>query len=114
MDGFSISMLDEYDSLCEEASPFLTSASTQTAGEQPARKIKPIRHPALKLKSPIAYQKDTDLSVIPIQRDGMGKLLAGPTVPMHAAAPSVVGRPETVHLMSKWKSTERCVKFWIV
>jgi hypothetical protein len=73
MDGFSISMLDEYDSLCEEASPFLTSASTQTAGEQPARKIKPIKHPALKLKSPIAYQKDTDLSVIPIQRDGMGK-----------------------------------------
>lgn len=74
MDGFSISMLDEYESLCEEAPSFLPSASTQTAGQQPARKIKPIRHPALKLKSPIAYQKDTDLSVIPIQRDGMGKL----------------------------------------
>ncbi|XP_021917000.1 polycomb protein Sfmbt-like isoform X2 [Zootermopsis nevadensis] len=71
MDGFAISMLDEYESLCEEAPRFLTSSSTQTAGHQPARKIKPIRHPALKLKTPIAYQKDTDLSVIPIQRDGM-------------------------------------------
>jgi hypothetical protein len=67
-------MLDEYESLCEEAPRLLTSSSTQTAGLQPARKIKPIRHPALKLKTPIAYQKDTDLSVIPIQRDGMGKL----------------------------------------
>jgi len=73
MDGFSISMLDEYESLCEEAPRFLTSASTQTAAQQPSRKIKPIKHPALKLKTPIAYQKDTDLSVIPIQRDGMGK-----------------------------------------
>lgn len=71
MDGFSISMLDEYESLCEEAPRFLTSASTQTAAQQTSRKIKPIKHPALKLKTPIAYQKDTDLSVIPIQRDGM-------------------------------------------
>ncbi|PSN32045.1 hypothetical protein C0J52_16697 [Blattella germanica] len=69
MEGFS--MLDEYESLCEEAPRYLTSASTQTSGPLPTRKIKPIKHPALKLKTPIAYQKDTDLSVIPIQRDGM-------------------------------------------
>ncbi|KAJ9578412.1 hypothetical protein L9F63_005370, partial [Diploptera punctata] len=69
MEGFS--MLDEYESLCEEAPRFLTSASTQTPGPMSTRKIKPFKHPALKLKTPIAYQKDTDLSVIPIQRDGM-------------------------------------------
>lgn len=30
-------------------------------------------HPALKLKTPIAYQKDTDLNAIPIMREGMGE-----------------------------------------
>lgn len=67
-------MLDEYESLCEEAPRYLTTASTQTSATLSTRKITPVKHPALKLKSPIAYQKDTDLSVIPIQRDGMGKL----------------------------------------
>ena len=31
-------------------------------------------NPALKLKTPIAYQKDTDLNAIPIMREGMGEL----------------------------------------
>lgn len=59
------------------AAKYVTTTSTQTAaGNQPtSRKIKPIRHPALKLQTPIAYQRDTDLSVIPIQRDGMGIVL---------------------------------------
>uniref|UniRef100_A0A8D9A729 Polycomb protein Sfmbt n=1 Tax=Cacopsylla melanoneura TaxID=428564 RepID=A0A8D9A729_9HEMI len=35
------------------------------------RKIKPVKHPGLKLQTPIAYQKDTDPNVIPIQKDGM-------------------------------------------
>lgn len=38
----------------------------------PSRKIKPVKHPGLKLQTPIAYQKDTDPNVIPIQKDGMG------------------------------------------
>lgn len=55
------------------AARYVTTTSTQTAGnQQSSRKIKPIKHPALKLQTPIAYQRDTDLSVIPIQRDGMG------------------------------------------
>ncbi|XP_075224784.1 polycomb protein Sfmbt-like isoform X3 [Lycorma delicatula] len=75
VDGFMY--LDELeDPYMEDGSAsakFVTTTSTQTAaGNQPAsRKIKPIKHPALKLQTPIAYQRDTDLSVIPIQRDGM-------------------------------------------
>lgn len=38
-----------------------------------SRKIKPVKHPGLKLQTPIAYQRDTDLNVIPIQKDGRGK-----------------------------------------
>ncbi|XP_067009728.2 MBT domain-containing protein 1 isoform X2 [Anabrus simplex] len=68
MEGFM--MLDDYDTICDVPPPIMTSTSTQTAS-QPTRKIKPIRHPGLKLKTPIAYQKDTDPSVIPIQKDGM-------------------------------------------
>lgn len=43
------------------------SRSTQTN-----RKIKPVKRPGLVLRTPIAYQPCSDLSVIPIQRDGMG------------------------------------------
>lgn len=39
----------------------------------PNKKIKPIEHPELVLKSPIAYHGGTDLSVIPIDKDGIGK-----------------------------------------
>jgi hypothetical protein len=35
-------------------------------------KILPVRRPGLKLKTPIAYFGNTDPSVIPIQKDGMG------------------------------------------
>ncbi|XP_047119207.1 polycomb protein Sfmbt isoform X1 [Schistocerca piceifrons] len=70
MDGFM--MLDEFDTYCESQPQYMSTASaaTQTPSQR-ARKIKPVKHPALKLKTPIAYQKDTDLSVIPIQKDGM-------------------------------------------
>ncbi|XP_077301554.1 polycomb protein Sfmbt-like isoform X2 [Arctopsyche grandis] len=37
----------------------------------PNKKIKPIEHPELVLKSPIAYHGGTDLSVIPIDKDGI-------------------------------------------
>lgn len=50
---------------------YMMSTATQTAS-LPSRKIKPIKHPGLVLKTPIAYQSDTDPSVIPIQKDGMG------------------------------------------
>lgn len=56
----------------EAAAPrYMMSTATQTAN-LPSRKIKPIKHPGLVLKTPIAYQSDTDPSVIPIQKDGMG------------------------------------------
>lgn len=71
MDGFM--MLDEYDSYGDVPTRYVSSAATQTGTQGRTRKIKPVKHPALKLKTPIAYQKDTDLSVIPIQKDGMGK-----------------------------------------
>lgn len=38
-----------------------------------SRKIKPIQNPALKLKTPIAYQRDSDLNMLPIEKEGRGK-----------------------------------------
>ncbi|VVC42005.1 Hypothetical protein CINCED_3A016132 [Cinara cedri] len=35
-----------------------------------SRKIKPIQNPALKLKTPIAYQKDSDPNMLPIEKEG--------------------------------------------
>ncbi|XP_023014012.1 scm-related gene containing four mbt domains isoform X1 [Leptinotarsa decemlineata] len=49
---------------------YMITTSTQTL-PCPTRKIKPIKHPGLVLKTPIAYQSNTDPSVIPIQKDGM-------------------------------------------
>ncbi|CAH1124722.1 unnamed protein product [Ceutorhynchus assimilis] len=49
---------------------YMITASTQTL-PGPTRKIKPIKHPGLVLKTPIAYQGNTDPSVIPIQKDGI-------------------------------------------
>lgn len=60
------------DSSEESSTPrYMMSTATQTA-QLPNRRIKLIKHPGLVLKTPIAYQSDTDLSVIPIQKDGMG------------------------------------------
>lgn len=80
MDGFM--MLGEFeDPYCNEMGDpskySMTTAATQTAVEPRSRKIKPVKHPGLKLQTPIAYQRDTDPSVIPIQRDGMGLLFVG-------------------------------------
>ncbi|XP_054260917.1 polycomb protein Sfmbt isoform X2 [Macrosteles quadrilineatus] len=74
IDGFM--MLGEFeDPYCNDVSDpskfNMTTSATQTAVEPRSRKIKPIKHPGLKLQTPIAYQRDTDPSVIPIQRDGM-------------------------------------------
>lgn len=70
---------DTFNDSSEESSTprFMMSTATQTA-QIPSRKIKPIKHPGLVLKTPIAYQRDTDLSVIPIQKDGMGNFLRFP------------------------------------
>jgi hypothetical protein len=58
-----------------------TTIATQTShhheqigGKEHYRKIKPVKRPGLVLKTPIAYQGNIDPSVIPIQRDGMGKV----------------------------------------
>lgn len=53
---------------------YMITTSTQTLPCQ-TRKIKPIRHPGLVLKTPIAYQGNTDPSVIPIQKDGIGEFV---------------------------------------
>lgn len=62
--------LDEYESYCgEEGSKGASPAQASQQGN--TKKIRPVKHPGLKLKTPIAYQSDTDPSVIPIQKDGM-------------------------------------------
>lgn len=52
---------------------YMITTATQTL-PCPTRKIKPVKHPGLVLKTPIAYHSNTDPSVIPIQKDGIGKL----------------------------------------
>ncbi|XP_018572663.1 polycomb protein Sfmbt isoform X2 [Anoplophora glabripennis] len=49
---------------------YMITTATQTL-PCPTRKIKPIKHPGLVLKTPIAYHSNTDPSVIPIQKDGI-------------------------------------------
>lgn len=47
----------------------------KTISTQTNKKIKPVKRPGLVLKTPIAYRPCLDPSVIPIQRDGMGRFL---------------------------------------
>ncbi|KRT84601.1 Sterile alpha motif containing protein, partial [Oryctes borbonicus] len=49
---------------------YMITTATQTL-PCPTRKIKPVKHPGLVLKTPIAYQSNTDPAVIPIQKDGI-------------------------------------------
>lgn len=58
----------------EEREQIVNNAATQTTQDNRNRKIKPIKHPGLVLKTPIAYQPHTDLNFIPIRKDGIGKL----------------------------------------
>lgn len=69
-------MLDDYDSY-DVQPKFMSSIATQTASQpsKSSKKIKPIRHPGLVLKTPIAYQRDSDLNAIPIKPEGMGEYL---------------------------------------
>lgn len=61
----------------QQNSAKVVTTATQTGLQNAppgSRKIKPVKHPGLKLQTPIAYQRDTDLNVIPIQKDGRGLL----------------------------------------
>ncbi|KAI5745745.1 hypothetical protein M8J76_013892 [Diaphorina citri] len=76
MEGYM--MLEELDEGMYYEDPTGMSKISNTATQPavnshhgPNRKIKPVKHPGLKLQTPIAYQKDTDPNVIPIQKDGM-------------------------------------------
>nr|CAD7401652.1 unnamed protein product [Timema cristinae] len=65
-------VVEDYNYYQEEPSQYMTSTATQTqAGQSGNRKIKAVKHPGLKLKTPITYQKDCDPRVIPIMKDGM-------------------------------------------
>lgn len=55
----------------DDSQVYMITTATQTL-PCPTRKIKPVKHPGLVLKTPIAYQGNTDPSVIPIQKDGIG------------------------------------------
>ncbi|XP_014477353.1 PREDICTED: polycomb protein Sfmbt-like [Dinoponera quadriceps] len=55
----------------EEREQIVNNAATQTTQDNRNRKIKPIKHPGLILKTPIAYQPHTDLNFIPIRKDGI-------------------------------------------
>ncbi|KAK6642126.1 hypothetical protein RUM44_013849 [Polyplax serrata] len=68
IEGF-LMMHDYEPSFCDEPPKYMTAA-TQTSTTS-SRKIKAIKHPGLKLQTPIAYKCDTDPSVIPIEKDGM-------------------------------------------
>lgn len=57
----------------EEQEQVVNNAATQTTQDNRNRKIKPIKHPGLVLKTPIAYQPHTDLNFIPIRKDGIGR-----------------------------------------
>ncbi|XP_014222330.1 polycomb protein Sfmbt-like isoform X1 [Trichogramma pretiosum] len=48
----------------------VNNAATQT-NDPRNKKIKPIKHPGLVLKTPIAYQPHTDMNFIPIRKDGI-------------------------------------------
>ncbi|KAJ8672737.1 hypothetical protein QAD02_003997 [Eretmocerus hayati] len=61
--------LDDY-IVNDDAEQIVTNAATQTQDVR-NRKIKPIKHPGLVLKTPIAYQPHTDLNFIPIRKDGI-------------------------------------------
>ncbi|CAH1187686.1 unnamed protein product [Phyllotreta striolata] len=63
-------MDDDDDVSHNDDAVYMITTSTQTT-PCPNRKIRPIKHPGLVLKTPIAYQSDTDPSVIPIQKDGI-------------------------------------------
>ncbi|XP_011311275.1 polycomb protein Sfmbt isoform X2 [Fopius arisanus] len=55
----------------EQMEMVVNNAATQTTQCCRNRKIKPIKHPNLVLKTPIAYQPHTDLNFIPIRKDGI-------------------------------------------
>lgn len=57
----------------QDREQIVSNAATQTTQDSRNRKIKPIMHPGLVLKTPIAYQPHTDLNFIPIRKDGIGK-----------------------------------------
>ncbi|EFN85119.1 Polycomb protein Sfmbt [Harpegnathos saltator] len=61
--------LDDY--IGDEEREQVNNAATQTTQDSRNRKIKPIKHPGLVLKTPIAYQPHTDLNFIPIRKDGI-------------------------------------------
>lgn len=65
--------LEDY--IDEDREQIVSNAATQTIQDNRNRKIKPIKHPGLILKTPIAYQPHTDLNFIPIRKDGIGKSL---------------------------------------
>ncbi|KAG8035732.1 hypothetical protein G9C98_001388 [Cotesia typhae] len=61
----------EQDEEEEEREMVVSNVATQTTQDNKNRKIKPIKHPGLVLKTPIAYQPHTDLNFIPIRKDGI-------------------------------------------
>lgn len=60
---------------CSNAASTSSSASSSSLrAQRKTRKIEPVNRPGLVLKTPIAYKGNIDPSVIPIQKDGMGKV----------------------------------------
>ncbi|XP_050427168.1 polycomb protein Sfmbt-like isoform X2 [Adelges cooleyi] len=53
-----------------EESQHINEGCAQEKKGSGSRKIKPIQNPALKLKTPIAYQRDSDPNMLPIEKEG--------------------------------------------
>ena len=62
-------MVSQQNSVSELA---MAQKSSNSKKLKESHKIMPVKRPGLKLKTPIAYFGNTDPSVIPIQKDGMG------------------------------------------
>lgn len=54
-------------------SSIVGGGSSSLRSQRKTRKIEPVNRPGLVLKTPIAYKGNIDPSVIPIQKDGMGR-----------------------------------------
>lgn len=57
----------------QATTPTTGGGASSLRSQRKTRKIEPVNRPGLVLKTPIAYKGNIDPSVIPIQKDGMGR-----------------------------------------
>lgn len=86
-----------------------------------SRKIKPIQNPALKLKTPIAYQRDSDPNMLPIEKEGRGKHILIITYSLYNSKIYILNFDRILILYNYWNSIKilflknvyKIFTFWI-